>query len=56
MPMIKDEGEMIEMMNENPLIDGMIYNARQIRVRADDSVVRVIDGQPQMIRRSKRCV
>ena len=53
MPMIKDEGEMIEMMNENPLIDGMIYNARQIRVRADDSVVRVIDGQPQMIRRSK---
>ena len=53
MPMIKDESEMEAMMAANPLIDGMIYNTRQIRVRADDSVVRVIDDQPQMIRRSK---
>ncbi len=53
MPMIKDETEMSAMMEANPLIDGMIYNTRQIRVRADDSVVRVIDNQPQMIRRSK---
>ena len=53
MPMIKDESEMETMMAANPLIDGMIYNTRQIRVRADDSVVRVIDDQPQMIRRSK---
>lgn len=53
MPMIKDETEMNAMMASNPLIDGMIYNTRQIRVRADDSVVRVIDDQPQMIRRSK---
>ncbi len=53
MPMIKDESEMDAMMAANPLIDGMIYNTRQIRVRADDSVVRVIDDQPQMIRRSK---
>lgn len=53
MPMIKDETEMSAMMEANPLIDGMIYNTRQIRVRADDSVVRVIDDQPQMIRRSK---
>lgn len=53
MPMIKDESEMEAMMAANPLIDGMIYNTRQIRVRADDSVVRVIDNQPQMIRRSK---
>ena len=53
MPMIKDESEMEAMMATNPLIDGMIYNTRQIRVRADDSVVRVIDDQPQMIRRSK---
>lgn len=53
MPMIKDETEMNAMMASNPLIYGMIYNTRQIRVRADDSVVRVIDDQPQMIRRSK---
>ncbi len=53
MPMIKDDEEMIAMMEREPLIGGMIYNTRSIRVRADDSVVRVIDGQPQMIRRSK---
>ena len=53
MPMIKDEAEMMFLMEENPYIEGMLYNERQIRVRADDSVVRVIDGQPQMIRRSK---
>ena len=53
MPMIKDESEMEAMMAANPLIDGMIYNTRHIRVREDDSVVRVIDDQPQMIRRSK---
>lgn len=53
MPMIKDEAEMMEMMEHEPLIDGMIYNTRSIRIRVDDSVVRVIDDQPQMIRRSK---
>lgn len=53
MPMIKDDGQMMELMNRQPLIAAMIYNERDIRVRADDSVVRVIDGNPQMIRRSK---
>lgn len=53
MPMIKDEDEMISLMEKNDDIDGILYNTRQIRVRADDSVTRVIDNQPQMIRRSK---
>lgn len=53
MPMIKDEEEMFSLMRSKPEISGVIYNERQIRVRADDSVARVIDGQPQMIRRSK---
>ncbi|MBQ4595478.1 MAG: carbamoyltransferase HypF, partial [Firmicutes bacterium] len=53
MPMISDDNEAFEMMDKHPEIDGMIYNLRQIRVRVDDSVTRVIDGQPQMIRRSK---
>ena len=53
MPMIIDDDEASEMMDKHPEIDGMIYNLRQIRVRVDDSVTRVIDGQPQMIRRSK---
>lgn len=53
MPMIKDDEEMKAMMDASPYIDGMLYNIRSIRIRADDSVARVIDGQPQMIRRSK---
>ena len=52
-PMIKDDKPMLRWMAAQPLIDGMISNDRQIRVRVDDSVTRVIDGQPQMIRRSK---
>lgn len=53
MPMIRDDEEALEMMDKHPEIGGIIYNLRQIRVRVDDSVTRVIDGQPQMIRRSK---
>ena len=57
MPMIKDEDEMeafLNIVNSNrQLIDGTLFNERKIRLRADDSVTRVIDDQPQMIRRSK---
>lgn len=53
MPMIKEDDDMVQMLEREPLIHGMIYNRRSIRVSADDSVARVIDGQPQMIRRSK---
>ena len=53
MPIIKDEEEMFALMDGEPLIEGCLYNERDIRVRVDDSVVRVIDSQPQMIRRSK---
>jgi hydrogenase maturation protein HypF len=53
MPIIKDDEEMAELVAREPLISGVISNARRIQVRVDDSVARVIDGQPQMIRRSK---
>ena len=53
MPIIKDEEDMFEMMDREPLIAEAFYNERKIRVSVDDSVVRVIDDQPQMIRRSK---
>lgn len=58
MPMIIDEEEMFELVQRvnterEALISGILYNKREIRLRADDSVSRVIDGQPQMIRRSK---
>ena len=44
---------MFDMFEKEPLIDGVLYNTRRILLRADDSVARVIDDQPQMIRRSK---
>lgn len=53
MPIIKDDDEMAEVMKKEPLIKGVISNERRIQVRMDDSVARIIDGQPQMIRRSK---
>ena len=53
MPIIKDDEEMAAMMDREPLISGVVSNERRIQVRVDDSVARVIDGQPQMIRRSK---
>lgn len=52
-PIIKDDEEMEALMRKEPLIKGVIANPRRIQVRMDDSVARVIDGQPQMIRRSK---
>ena len=53
LPMIKDDEEMAAWMEKEPSIDGILYNDRRIQVRMDDSVCRVIDEQPQMIRRSK---
>ncbi|MDO4834358.1 MAG: carbamoyltransferase HypF [Bacillota bacterium] len=54
LPMIKDDAEMLNWFDRvSPLVDAILYNKREIRVRADDSVTRVIDNQPQMIRRSK---
>lgn len=52
-PIIKDDETMNALMKREPLIKGVISNQRRIQVRVDDSVARVIDGQPQMIRRSK---
>ena len=53
MPMIKDDDEMERFCARAGGVSGIIANRRRINVRVDDSVVRVIDGQPQMIRRSK---
>ncbi|MCI2061626.1 MAG: carbamoyltransferase HypF [Eubacteriaceae bacterium] len=53
MPIIRTEKEMFDFMDNQPLVSEAFYNLREIRVTVDDSVVRVIDGQPQMIRRSK---
>jgi len=60
LPIIKDDAEMFALQdrldfepNGEKLLSAVFYNERKIRIRLDDSVTRVIDGQPQMIRRSK---
>ncbi len=53
LPMIREDADMRRWFEAEPKIDGILMNDRQIRVAVDDSVSRVIDGQPQMIRRSK---
>lgn len=54
MPIIKDDDAMRAFISEKgDAVAACLYNERDIRVRVDDSVVRAIDGQPQMIRRSK---
>ncbi len=54
LPMIKDDQEMLDFMGKsNGLISEVLSNKREIKVRVDDSVARIIDGQPQLIRRAK---
>ncbi|MGI6747676.1 MAG: carbamoyltransferase HypF [Anaerovoracaceae bacterium] len=60
MPIIKDDEEMFRVLESadyshdgEKLLAGVFYNTRQINVRVDDSVTRVIDAHLQMIRRSK---
>ena len=53
MPIIKEDEEMFRFMEQSPDLAAVFYNERRIRVSVDDSVCRVIDGQPQIIRRSK---
>lgn len=52
-PMIRDDSDMARMLAEEPLIAEMFYHHRNIAVSLDDSVVRVIDDQPQIMKRSK---
>ena len=53
LPIITSEADMFRMMDDEPLIEAVCYHEREIRISTEDSVVRVIDGQPQMIRRSR---
>jgi hydrogenase maturation protein HypF len=53
LPIISTEIEMFRMMAQEPLIRAVYFHDRAILVSTEDSVVRVIDGQPQMLRRSR---
>lgn len=53
-PMIREDEKMFSFFEEHrDLLAAVFYHDRDIRLVVDDSVVRVIDGQPQMVRRSK---
>ncbi|MDR0356825.1 MAG: carbamoyltransferase HypF [Clostridiales Family XIII bacterium] len=53
LPIIKDDEEMRALVSRDRRVAGMLYNRRRIAVSADDSVLRMTDGTPQLIRRSK---
>lgn len=54
MPMIRKDRDMFNLYEEKKdLLAAVFYHDRDIRLVVDDSVVRVIDHQPQMIRRAK---
>jgi hydrogenase maturation protein HypF len=53
LPIIIRDDEMFALADKEPLLSGVLYNRRRISVGVDDTVIRVIDGQAQLIRRSK---
>jgi len=53
LPIIYEDDEILRLMETMPGLAGVLLNKREIKVSLDDSVVRVIDGNSQMIRRSK---
>lgn len=50
-PVVIRDGEMLSL--GSPFLDGVLYSERRIVTPLDDSVARVIDGAPQLIRRSR---
>jgi hydrogenase maturation protein HypF len=50
-PIIKDDVSMMEV--KSPYLKGILYHKRRIVRSVDDSVAKVIDGKPQLIRRSR---
>lgn len=53
LPIIYKDEDMAELLKNEKNLSGILFNKRKIDVSLDDSVTRVIDGQPQITRRSK---
>lgn len=54
MPMIREDEDMFRLYEQNKdKLAAVFFHDRAIRLIVDDSVVRVVDHQPQMIRRAK---
>ncbi|ADL05178.1 carbamoyltransferase HypF [Lacrimispora saccharolytica] len=50
-PIIREDESMLAL--SSPYLDGVLYNQRRIVRSVDDSVARIIEGMPQLIRRSR---
>lgn len=50
-PIIKDDYKILSL--KSPLLNGILYNKRRIVRSVDDSVAKVVDSNPQLIRRSR---
>ncbi|MDR0876258.1 MAG: carbamoyltransferase HypF [Clostridiales Family XIII bacterium] len=52
-PIVTEDGPMFEMAAAAPEIEAVLYHTRRIAAGLDDSVLRVIDGTAQLIRRAR---
>ena len=50
-PIIRENGPMLAL--SSPYLSGVLYNKRRIVRSVDDSVAKIIEGKPQLIRRSR---
>jgi len=50
-PVIREDGPMLAL--SSPYLSGVLYNKRRIVRSVDDSVAKIIEGKPQLIRRSR---
>lgn len=52
-PIITDNDKMLDLCSNSPFLDGVLYHRREIVTPLDDSIVRIIDGKMQIIRRGR---
>lgn len=52
-PVVIDDQEMLTLQAQSPYLSGVLYSERRILMPLDDSVAHVVNGSPQLIRRSR---
>ncbi|MCD8367607.1 MAG: carbamoyltransferase HypF [Clostridiales bacterium] len=53
LPMMTADGPMLDWLRESDLLDGVFSHGREILTPLDDSVVRIVEGEPQFFRRAR---
>ena len=52
-PIITDNKKMLDVYRKSPYLEGVLYHDREILTPLDDSIVRIIDDDIQLIRRAR---